>query len=99
MARYIIQNQVYDTEKMTFVGVVQKWYKFQGWLSQQLFGNDTGRVYSCHLYRSEKGSWLLTHEGDTGNIGEAIKEKEAKELLMHCNYDAYTKYFGTLEEA
>ena len=40
-----------------------------------------------------------THEGDTGSIGEAIKEKEAKDLLMHCDYEAYTKYFGTLEEA
>lgn len=28
-----------------------------------------------------------------------IQNKEAKGLLMRCNYDAYTKYFGTLEEA
>lgn len=99
MARYIIQNKVYDTEKMTFVGIVRKWYEFQGWLSQQLFGEGIGRVYTCNLYRSEKGNWLLTHEGDTGSIGEAVKEKEAKDLLMHGDYEAYTKYFGTLEEA
>lgn len=99
MARYIIQNKVYDTEKMTLVGTVRKWYKFQSWFSRQVFGEDMGRVYDCNLYRSEKGNWLLTHEGDTGNIGEAIKEKEAKDLLMHCDYEAYAKYFGTLEEA
>lgn len=99
MARYIIQNKVYDTDKMTFVGNVRKWYKFYSWLLQQIYGNDTGRVYDCRLYRSDKGNWLLTHDGDTGGCGEAIKEKEAKELLMRYDYDAYIKYFGALEEA
>lgn len=99
MARYIIKNKVYDIDKMTLIGVVPKWYKFQGWLSQQLFGDDMGRVYPCNLYRSEKGNWLLTHEGDTGNIGEAITEKEAKSLLLHSDYEKYAELFGSLEEA
>lgn len=30
MARFIIQNKVYDTDKMERIAQVSKWYKFQG---------------------------------------------------------------------
>lgn len=100
MSRFVIQNMIYDTDKMKLVGTVRKWYEFRGWLSQQIFGEGTGRTYDCRLYRSDKGNWLLTHDDDTGAvIGEAIKEEEAKDLIMHSDYDAYTEYFGILEEA
>lgn len=99
MARFVIQNKVYDTDKMKLAGNVRKWYKFTSWVSQQLFGEGMGRIYDCQLYRSDKGNWLLVHEGDTGLCGEAIKAKEAKELLLHCDYDSYVTLFGALEEA
>lgn len=99
MATFIIKNKVYDTDKMERIAQVSKWYKFQGWFSTQLFGEDMGRVYACDLYRSQKGNWLITHEGDTGLYGEAITEKEAKNLLLHSDYEKYTELFGGLEEA
>lgn len=99
MARFIIANKVYDTDKMEFIGYVLKWYKFNGWLMRQIFGEDMGRDYDCELYRSQKGSWLITHESDTGLCGEAITEEVAKNLLKTYDYDKYAEIFGGLEEA
>lgn len=100
MARFIIHEKVYDTDKMKLVGQVKKWYPFQSLLIKKLFGDDTGRVNDCKLYRSDKGRYLLVHENDCGSItGEAIKENEAKGLLMRYDYDGYTQLFGELEEA
>lgn len=100
MATFIIKNKVYDTDKMTFIGYVRKWYKFTGWFTTQLFGEDMGRMCTCELYRSQKGNWLITHENDVNAIcGEAITEKEARNLLLHSDYEKYTELFGGLEEA
>lgn len=100
MARFIIKNKVYDTDKMKLIGHVRKWYEFQGWLSKQIFGEGVGSVVTCELYRSDKGRYLLVHKNDqNGLTGEAIDEKEAKSLLMHCDYVSYTELFGELEEA
>lgn len=99
MARFIIKNKVYDTAKMELVGNVKKWYEYTGYLLQHLWGKGVGRNYDCKLFCSEKGNWLLTHEGENGLTGEAISEDEAKNLLMHHDYDAYSKKYGALEEA
>lgn len=99
MAQFVIQNKVYDTDKMKLVGSVRKWYKFNGWLPQHIFGEDMGRIYDCQIYLSNKGNWLLVHDGSTGLCGETIKAKEAKDLLLHCDYDNYVALFGALEEA
>lgn len=100
MARFIINKKVYDTEKMTLIGRVEKWYEFKGWLQQQIFGKEAGRMHDCDLYRSNKSNYLLVHETDVYSIvGEAITETEAKDLLMRYDYDNYTKLFGELEEA
>ena len=83
--KFIIENKLYDTEKMKLVGRVKKWYEYEGY---------------CDLYRSQKGNWLLVHIGEQGDYdGEAISEKEAKSLLMRYDYDAYAKEYGELEEA
>lgn len=48
----------------------------------------------------KKGNWLLTHEMDYGkSMGEAVKEEEAKELLMRYATPIYEKIFGELPEA
>ena len=99
MARFILQNKVYDTEKMQHLGKVKKWYAFQGWLQQQIWGKDTGLVHDCDLYRSPKGNFLLLHEDDSEIVGEAIPESEAKELLLHSNYEKYAELYGPIEEA
>lgn len=100
MARFIIKNKVYDTNKMKLVGHVRKWYEFQGWLQKQMFGDGMGRMYDCELYRSEKGSFLPVYENDRSDtVGQAIDEAEAKALLMSCDYDSYVELFGELEEA
>lgn len=100
MARFIIREKVYDTDKMKLIGHVKKWYEFQGWLRKQVFGDGIGRMNDCELYRSDKGNYLLVHENDCGSTtGEAIEEAEAKGLLMHYDYDSYAELFGELEEA
>ena len=99
MATFIIQGKVYNTDKMTFIAYVKKWYKFTGWFLEQMYGKDMGLEHTCSLYRSDKGNWLLTHEYSGKIIGEAITEKEAKELLMRYDYEAYAKEYGELEEA
>ena len=99
MARFIIKNKVYDTTAMEHIGTVRKWYAFRGWLQQQLCGSDKGYIYDCDLYRSTKGNYLLVHDDDLATVGEAITENEAKQLLMHSNYDKYVELYGSLEEA
>ncbi len=100
MARFIIQNKVYDTDKMEFISVVEKWYKFEGYFLKQMFGEEMGRRYMRDLYRSPKGNYLLVHTNDCDQlVGQAITENEAKELLLRSNYDVYAKLYGELKEA
>lgn len=48
----------------------------------------------------QKGNWLLTHEEDYGmKYGQAIKEEEAKNLLMRYATGIYEKLYGELPEA
>ncbi len=99
MARFIIQSKVYDTDKMELIATVKMWYEFTGFIQKQMFGEGVGRFEECKLYRSVKGNWLLTHEDGGHLIGGAIEEKEAKKLLMKCDYTAYMRLYGELEEA
>lgn len=97
MSRFVINNKVYDTEKMGHIGTVKKWYRND--FVSIFTGKELGKVQSCELYRSVKGNYLLTYK-DAGHIyGEAINENEAKNLLMHHDYNNYRKLFGDLEEA
>lgn len=84
---------------MTLIGKVKKWYEYRGYLMKQIYGEGYGAKYDCDLYRSEKGNWLLVHDGEGVCTGEAISEEEAKSLLMQYDYDAYAKEYGELEEA
>ena len=99
MARFIIKDKVYDTSKMKLIGKVKKWYEYTSYLFKQMLGEGYGRNYDCDLYRSEKGNWLLVHDGESCCIGEAITEEEAKTLLKQYDYDSYAKEYGELEEA
>lgn len=99
MAKFIIENKVYDTSKMTLICKVKKWYEYTGYFLRQMYGKGCGRKYVCDLYRSKKGNWLLVHDGESCCIGEAITEEEAKTLLKQYDYDSYAKEYGELEEA
>lgn len=99
--KFVINGMKYDTDKMGCVAKVQKWYKNDSALTQIMFpGHEVGRTYSCELWKSEKGNWLLTHEEDfQKKYGEAIGEEEAKELLMRYASAVYERMFGELPEA
>ena len=98
MAKFPINNLMYDTEKMEFIAKVEKWYPLERIFDITQYG--MGHRYSCDLYRSEKGRYLLVHEIDYDReVAEAITEPEAKQLLLNSNYDAYIRLFGELEEA
>lgn len=96
MSKFIIREKVYDTDKMERIGTVKKWYAN----GLQLWGSRIGHTYSCELYRSKKGNYLLVSKRDYNELlGEAITETEAKGLLMRYDYENYAKVFGELEEA
>lgn len=99
--KFVINGMKYDTDKMERMAKVQKWYKNDSALTQIMFpGKEVGRTYSCELWKSEKGNWLLTHEEDfQKKYGEAIGKEEAKELLMRYASAVYERMFGELPEA
>lgn len=90
---FVIQGMKYDTEKMRKVATVKKWYREDTFLNRAMFpGQKVGRTHECELWKSEKGNWLLTHEMDySKNMGEAITEEKAKELLMRYATPIYEK--------
>lgn len=97
MSRFVINELVYDTDKMEHIGTVKKWCRND--LLSAIMHEERGMFKTHKLYRSAKGNYLLTYE-DCGYIyAEAIQEGEAKKLLMTYDYDNYRKLFGDLEEA
>ena len=98
---FIISGMKYNTDNMENVAKVKKWYQIDNiWTRAAYPGKEVGRVYECELWKSEKGNWLLTHEVDYGkNMGEAITEEEARELLMRFATPIYESLFGELPEA
>lgn len=98
--RFVIGGMKYDTDKMERVAAVRKWYREDNFINQALFpGQEVGRIHDCELWKSEKGNWLLTHEEDYKNVGQAIEEEEAKALLMRYATETYESMFGELPEA
>lgn len=97
---FIIKGMKYDTDKMEKVADVKKWYRVDDLFSRALYGQqEVGRYYKCELWRSNKGNWLLTLEYDYTEVGEAISESEAKELLLRCAPDEYEELFEEIPEA
>lgn len=98
--KFVLNNKVYDTDKMELVAKVKKWYECTDFFTVNVFGAGFGRNFECNVFRSKKGNYLLTHEHSDGKIyGESISEKEAKILILKSDYDTYAKLFGELEEA
>ena len=94
--QFVINGMKYETDNMEMVAEVKKWYKVDTILTRALYpGEERGREYACQLWKSKKGNWLLTHEEDYGmKYGQAIKEEEAKNLLMRYATGIYEKLYG-----
>ena len=98
--RFIINGLKYETDKMEEIATVKKWYRITNALVNAIYGGkDVGHDYICTLWKSKKGKWLLTHEADYMNKGEAIEEDEAKRLLMQYAPDKYEELFEEIPEA
>ena len=69
----------------------------------QWTGPYTGIAYDAEdvrLFKSVKGNWLLVYKANYSNeIGRALTEEEAKQLLLNYDLEVYEKPFGKLEEA
>lgn len=99
MARFIINERVYDTDKMELIGKVNKRFPASDVIRTWL-GVNVCFTRECDLYRSAKGNWLLVYGDDVnGRTGCAIDESEAITLLMKSDYETYVLLFGELEEA
>ena len=97
--KFVINGMKYNTENMEEVAEVRKWYRVNNFFfSATCPGKEIGREYQCKLWKSEKGNWLLTHEGDYREVfGEAIQE--AKKLLMKYATAIYETMYEKLPEA
>lgn len=98
--KFIINGLKYETDKMEEIAKVKKWYRIiNAFVSAFYGGNDVGNYYTCTLWKSKKGNWLLTHEENYTNKGEAIDEDEAKRLLMTYASAKYEELFGEIPDA
>lgn len=98
--RFIINGLKYETDNMEEIATVKKWYRITNALVNAIYGGqDVGHDYICTLWKSKNGNWLLTHEDDYINKGEAIEEDEAKQLLMQYAPDKYEELFEEIPEA
>lgn len=85
---FVKNNLKYDTDKMELI---------------------SDRINNCNcifpikkakLYKSTKGNWLFVVTfGNGRNNANALSEKEAKEILIKNDIEAYEKEFGEIEEA
>lgn len=91
---FVINNLKYDTDKMRLISDK---------CEHQWTGPYTGIEYDAkdvRLFKSVKGNWLLVYKANYSNeIGRALTEEEAKQLLLNYDLEVYEKLFGKLEEA
>lgn len=95
-----INDLKYDTDKMEKIVNVKKWYATNNALIRAMYnGLEVGQEYTCELWKSKKGNYLLTHDQDYSHKGEAISEEEAMELIKKYALTKYEEIFGEIEEA
>lgn len=98
--KFIINDLIYDTDKMEKIANVKKWYPINNALIKAVYNNlDIGTEYYCELWKSKKGNYLLTHDQDYSHKGEAISEEEAMKLIRQYALDKFEEMFGEIEEA
>lgn len=91
---FVINNLKYDTDKMKLISDKCE-YQYTGQYTGITFDAEDVR-----LFKSVKGNWLLVYKANYSNeIGRALTEEEAKQLLLNYDLEVYEKLFGKLEEA
>lgn len=91
---FVINNLKYDTDKMRLISDKCK-YQWTGPYTSIAYDAEDVR-----LFKSVKGNWLLVYKANYSNeIGRALTEEEAKQLLLNYDLEVYEKLFGKLEEA
>lgn len=98
--KFIINDLKYDTDKMEKIAVVKKWYPTNNAFIRAMYKElEVGQEYTCELWKSNKGNYLLTHDQDYSHKGEAISEEEAIQLIKHYDLAKFEEMFGEIEEA
>lgn len=98
--KFIINDLKYDTDKMEKIADVKKWYATNNaWIKAIYNGADVGTEYTCELWKSKKGNYLLTHDQDYSHKGEAISEEEAMKLIRQYDLTKFEEMYGEIEEA
>ena len=98
--KFIINDLKYDTDKMEKIADVKKRYPINNALIKVMYnGIEFSQEYTCELWKSKKGNYLLTHDQDYSHKGEAISEEEAMKLIKRYDLTKYEEIFGEIEEA
>lgn len=88
---FVINNLKYDTDKMKLISDKCEY---------QYTGRYTGITFDAEdvrLFKSVKGNWLLVYKANYSNeIGRALTEEEAKQLLLNYDLEVYEKLFMEL---
>jgi hypothetical protein len=96
MAKFIVKDKVYDTEKAVLLCEGDKqWEEYY-----IFFGRNLYPYRPTKLYKTLKGNYFFVFEKDYGSLHISVcTEQEAKDWLKYKNYDKYVEMFGELEEA
>lgn len=93
---FVINNLKYDTDKMELVSEKCEYNYLTVICGDVCMFNGK----NVKLFRSDKGNWLLTYEGDWHkSFAITLDEEKAKDILLTHDLKAYEKMFGELEEA
>lgn len=108
---YIIDNLLYDTEKMekisggAKVGWKSKYPTQKSFYSSFLFwvsGIEYAKDVMCAIYKSKKNNYLaivLDSDGEYSDYAFAIPEEEAKQAILSSDPKQYLKLWHDIEEA
>lgn len=98
MAKYIINDKIYDTEKAENVFEYKR--KENG--AEMLFrpGYYWIEQHECKLYRTNNGNWFEVSEYNGRSKAHITTISDVKQIFKHLNeVELYNKYFEELEEA
>lgn len=86
MAKYVIDDKVYDTEKAEVICKNA---------APLIFGRNIPQTKSGTIYRTKKGAYFF----ECGANAYTITEEQVKHYLKYHYYKKYAELFGELEEA
>lgn len=91
MARYILNDKIYDTEKS------RKIFSFRHLENTNFFGIEYGYWVTAVLFKTQNGNWFYE---TSENKAYVYSENDVKRLLKKLNQvDIYEEHFKELEMA